>query len=409
MIPCAVACTRAAARSASSSPDWAISSRPNSGPATAASSSSVVVAVLSRASRWLTTSRTPSGLPSWASAWASRRSPVVDRHDLAFQHRAPELGHEEGVAAGQLAHDPCDLRHIRHRVADRALDELGDLLSAQTSEPQPYHSLGAAKIDERRRQRLRHLGLGVTEGRDEERASIGCPARQVAQEQERGRVGPVAVLDHHHQRRATTRRGEEVADGAVQPVALGVRVGRHRRRQLTDPARQIWQEPRELAAVRAQRGLQCGLIDASHELPDRVDERPVRTPHLGVARAVEHERPGRRGIVRELADEPALARPGLASHERESQTLPVHAGHQRTQRRELAGAPRERKRRSQAKRSRELAHHGGWGPIVRSDHATRCNPVRKWVKPRHDGPPLVAYVAAGALRPHWPPTPGSNT
>ena len=47
----------------------------NSCPATAASSSSLVVAVLSRASRWLTTSRTPSGLPRSATACANRVPP----------------------------------------------------------------------------------------------------------------------------------------------------------------------------------------------------------------------------------------------------------------------------------------------------------------------------------------------
>ena len=61
------------------------------------------------------------------------------------------------------------------------------------------------------------------------------------------------ILDDDDQRRSPTNAGEEVGDRAVQTVALGVGIGRDWKRQLTDPLRQIWQQPRELPALSAER------------------------------------------------------------------------------------------------------------------------------------------------------------
>ena len=116
-------------------------------------------------------------------------------------------------------------------------------------------------------------------------------------------------------------RGQEVGDRAVETVALGVGIGGDRRRQLTDPLRQIRQQARQLAALRAERGAQRRLVGASHELIERLDERPVRAPHHRVTRAVEHQRAGAGGLVRELADQPALARAGFAADQREPRSL----------------------------------------------------------------------------------------
>ena len=39
-------------------------------------------------------------------------TPVIDGHGVAFQQRAPQLGHEKGVAACELAQQPRHLRQI---------------------------------------------------------------------------------------------------------------------------------------------------------------------------------------------------------------------------------------------------------------------------------------------------------
>ena len=79
-------------------------------------------------------------------------------------------------------------------------------------------------------------------------------ARQMAQEKQRRRVGPVPVLDHE-QRGPTAREvDEQVGYGRVQPMALGVRIGIDGRRQVADPHGEIRKETRQFAAAGAERG-----------------------------------------------------------------------------------------------------------------------------------------------------------
>ena len=219
-----------------------------------------MVGRVSRASRWLTTSRTPSGLPSSATARANRVPPSY-RDRLALEQRAPQLGHQERVAARQLAQHSSDLGKIRTEVAaDRALDELGDLLGAETSQPQPHHAFGAAQVDERRRERLRDLGLGVAKRRDHQRASVRRAARQVPKSSSVGVSAqcpssitrPAALSVQRAASRSATalcRRWRSVSGSAASW-----------RRQLTDPLGQIWQQPRQLPALSAERVSQRRLV-----------------------------------------------------------------------------------------------------------------------------------------------------
>jgi hypothetical protein len=179
----------------------------------------------------------------------------------------------------------------------------------------------------------------------------------MAQEQERRRVGPVPVLEHE-QHRPAAEPHEQVGDGGVQPVALGVRIGVDGRRQTPDAGGQVRDQPRELAARRAQRPAELVGIDDARRVLEGLDERPVGRGHDGVARPVEDERAAAGRLGRELAHQAALARAGLAAEQHHAATLALGHGHERPQRVQLRRAPDEREGRDEGERSGKLVHGG---------------------------------------------------
>jgi hypothetical protein len=175
----------------------------------------------------------------------------------------------------------------------------------------------------------------------------------MAEQRERGRVRPVEVLEHEQDRAARGHAGEQVVDGGVQPVPLGVGVGGDGRRQLAHPQRQLRQHPGQLPAGGAEVGAQGRRLDEAGQLVERVRERLVGRPHDGVAGAVEDERALAGRFMRELPREAALPRARVAAEQRGAPAFARGAGQQRAQGGELARAADERQRRRRAERARE--------------------------------------------------------
>ena len=280
-----------------------------------------------------------------------------EHRGLQLEQRPPQLRHKERVAAGELPQRAAEVRQLRAEIgAGGARHELGDLRRAQAAEPQADDALGAPQVRERRGQGLRDVRLRVAERRHQHGTRLADPAGEVAQEQERRRVGPVGVLHDEHDGRAAADGGQQIGQRAVQAVALRVGVGRHGRRQLPDPEGQVGHEPRKLPAAGTEIGPQRLGVRGAHELVERLDERPVRTPDDRVAGAVEDERAALCGLVRELPHEAALPGARLARHEHEARRVAVLAWQQRAQHRELARAAGEREGRREAERTGEPGH-----------------------------------------------------
>ena len=136
---------------------------------------------------------------------------------------------------------------------------------------------------------------------------------------------------------------EQVGDRGVEAVALGVGIGGAGAAGSPSSGSSRASSPPELRSA------------APGQRVERLDERPVRRVHDGVAGAVEHERArGGRGD-RELAHEPALARAGLAADEHHPAALALGPRDQRAEGHQLALTADERERGGEAQRSRELA------------------------------------------------------
>ena len=281
---------------------------------------------------------------------------VDDLDELRLDQRAPELADQERVPAGELADRPRELRRAGAELALRgAPDELAHLLAREPGQPQPHDVVGAAQVGERLRERLRDVGLGVAEGGEQQHARVARGPREVTQEQQGRRVGPVPVLEHE-QHRPAADAGEQVGHRRVQAVALRVRIGLDRRRQLAHAERQVGQQPRQLAARGAERRAQLDRIDDARQVVERLDERPVGRPHDRVAGAVEDERAAAGRLARELAHQAALARAGLAAQQDDPPALALRHGHERPERLQLGRAADEWKRRRETERAGKIVH-----------------------------------------------------
>ncbi len=233
----------------------------------------------------------------------------------------------------------------------------------------PDDVVGAAQIGEGLGELGWQLRLRVAERRDDEQARRATGSREVAEEEQRRRVGPVAVLEHQQERTFSAHAGEQLGDRRVEAVALGVRVGLGRRRQLADPRRQVAHEPDELAAATAERRSELLRVDGPDELVEGVDERSVRRANHRVAGAGEHEHSLGRRLGGQLPHEPALARSGLAAEQHDTPALALAPRDQRPQLLELDHAADERERRGWTERTGECLHMTPLRTIVRSDHA----------------------------------------
>ena len=178
----------------------------------------------------------------------------------------------------------------------------------------------------------------------------------MTQEHERWRVRPVRVLEHEQQRLPASCAGENVRHHRVQAMTLGVGVGGDRRRQPGHASGQVGNDSAQLAARTAEVLAQHLGIGAPRELIERVGEGAVGGSHHRVARPVEHEHPFRGDLVRQLADQAALARSGLAAHQRQPTPLAGLARHKPPQRHELSRPTDERRRRGETERAGKRVH-----------------------------------------------------
>ncbi len=259
---------------------------------------------------------------------------LLDRERLPLDERAPELAQQERVALGEVADragEPCVGRV--DLAAARPANELPDVLLAEAAQVQAHDVVGAAQVGERLGELCGDVGLGVPERGEQEHAGLARRPREVAQEHERRGVRPVPVLEHEQQRLPASCAREEVGHRRVQAMTLGVGIGGDRRQQAVDAGGQIGHEPAQLATGAAEVRAEHVGVGTPHELIERLREGPVGGLHDGVACAVEHEHPFRGELVREFAHEAALARSGLAAHQRQPATLSHPARGERAQRR----------------------------------------------------------------------------
>ena len=190
--------------------------------------------------------------------------------------------------------------------------------------------------------------LGVTIGAEHEQPQRRVVGGHVPQQRERGRIGPVQVVEYQHHGRVTRRQLEQARDGAEKQVALSFRVGLTQLGVVGQPAADLRDKLRELPSVLLGVGTQDLVRRLHHVMPEGADPRAVGHAEVLVAAAVQHRRAVAVGVHGELGGETGLPDPRLAGNERdapgalarlieqERESLALHVAADVTHRRHLA-------------------------------------------------------------------------
>ena len=309
-----------------------------------------------RESRWLTTSRTLSGVPSSVSGAVRRIAPsttsticvsIRPRHSSQTRNGLPPVSSEIAWASSG-------------GPAWASVSPAWRTNSSTSSSDRPVSRSRTTSSERRRSASVSESVAGRSASVSRKVASTRTRALPAARARWRRSRSVDASAQWPSSSTSSTGRpahpGEQVGDRRMQSVALGVGVGLDRQRQLAHPLGQIGEQPRELAARGAQRGPQLGGVDLARQVIERLDERPVGRGHHRVAAAVEDERTAAGRLARELAHQAALARAGLAAQQHDPAALALRHRHERPKGLDLGRAADERKRRREAQRPGKLMH-----------------------------------------------------
>ncbi len=152
---------------------------------------------------------------------------------------AHELLDEERVALGPVGHGPQGAGAERNPALAH---ELGHRVGRQPRERHLLEHAGAAQLGDGAGQRivLAHLELAV--GAEHEQGRVPQGARELAQQQQRGRVGPLQVVEHEDGGPSAGGLAQERGHGVEQRVAVAVAAGVGRL-GLRGSARELGDEP----------------------------------------------------------------------------------------------------------------------------------------------------------------------
>ena len=161
----------------------------------------------------------PDGLTHRRGDWPAGRS--AGRRPLA-----PELGDEERVAAGDAVDPGCI--GGTSRAASRGSQQPGDSLRVEAAEQEPFGRSPPQQVGE-------HLGEprpgpGIAVGRHQQRRELADPAGEIGEQDQRGLVGQVDVVEHD-EHPVCLASGSEQGDHRVEGPLTGLGVGQRVRSQ----------------------------------------------------------------------------------------------------------------------------------------------------------------------------------
>ena len=160
------------------------------------------------------------------------------------------------------------------------------------------------------------VGVHVAVGADDQDPAVGELAGHELQQQQRGLVGGVQVVEHEHERLrrrgALQERGERVEEPEARALGLDGGDGR----QVGQDRAQLGQQLRDVDRAGAELGAQRLHLGAADVRAQRLHPRPVRGRAARLPAAPdEHLRAARPGPRGQLLREPALADPRLADEQ----------------------------------------------------------------------------------------------
>ncbi len=236
---------------------------------------------------------------------------------------------------------PATTTRSRRAGGTVAGDQLARLLAGERLQLQQVAELLALGADQGARQRAAEPAGPV--GHRHEHGSGRRAAQQMADQLDALGVRPVQVVHQQHQRLPAGQAREQLAQGPVGAVALGLEAGGDR----GGPA-ELAEHGRELAGDAVAQPRELALADTHEVVAERVHQHAVGAARLELDPAAgEHERAVALGAQAQLREQPALAQPQRARDRQEARpAVPSRARQHRLDRGQLLLPPHERERRA---------------------------------------------------------------
>ena len=327
-----------------------------------------------RDSRWLTTSRTLSGVPNSVSGRVTLTCPSVTSTIPV------------STAARQSSQTRKALPAVRSWIVVASSCSSGSsgsgslpaarLTRSETSAPEsPSRRIRTTSSERRRSASVSESSAGTSASLSRKVARISSRALQAE--------------------RARCRRSRSVVASAQCPSSSTSSIGLARLRFASRSATAVWRRWRSVSASAftgcaspptwagrsgssrvsspppaPSAARSCASLGYPHQAFERLDERPVWRPHHRVTGAVENKHPFHRDLGGELTRQTALPGTRLAREQRDAAPLPFGSRHQGSELLELCRAADERGHRDRAQRLRkvqDLCLHEK--TIVSLDHA----------------------------------------
>ncbi len=250
--------------------------------------------------------------------------PAGDHVADALRHRRPG-----GALDGHEAHDLADEQRVAVRVrvqrgsergrcagSRRQAEVLGQIALAEAAEREHARERLTRDLGEHLDERLRRQRVDVTARADDQHPRRGKLADDEPEQQERGRVRRVQIVEHEHDRPLRRGGAKELGDRVEQPEARRLGIERRRRAELGEPLAQLRQDLRDVRSARPQMRAQRVRVGLAHVRTERLHPRPVGGRSAGLPAAAHQDACAPGGRARDqLLGEPALADPRLADEQ----------------------------------------------------------------------------------------------
>ena len=260
--------------------------------------------------------------------WQARRPPPDDRADpfrdgqrqprrvdgplqAALGGQQPgHLPHEQRVALGAAVHG----RHHalpRHDPGD-LLDEAGDAGLIQAGKPNVPGRRFAGKLRQRDGQRVAAVQLNVAVGAQHQHPGVAELAGSEPQQQDRGRVSGMQIIQHEHQRLPGPGIAQERGHRVEQAEPGALRFHRRGRADIGQHLGDLRHDLRDEGGARSQLRPELLAVETADQGPQRLHPRPVRRCPAGLpAPPPRHLDPAIPGPRRRLTGQAALPDPRI--------------------------------------------------------------------------------------------------
>ena len=321
---------------------------------------------------------------------------LVDRAGLGEMDE--HFAHKERVAVG-LAIQRVGKPHrgVVEAVTGSGLHECHDSRVVQPGEFDTRHAVLSAERSQGFEERMRARQLTIPIGPQHQHAHRLLGRDHVTQQLQARLVGPLQVIQYEDDRLMLRRHGQQSNDRGEEQVTLGVSIGRLRRPEPRQPARQRRDQPDQFRPVRVDVGDELVFGGVGDVMAERFGEELVRRGEILLAMPEQHARPGVEASAGRLGHQRGLAQTGLTRDEEHLASFAAGDALERIRHRRRLGFSTDDTRCGAHAQTARQRHGIRRGPAERFPaHLDGLHRIGQALQ--HQRPDRVAFVSATPTR-----------